>query len=59
LWGWGVDKKKIVWVKWAIICKSRFSGDLGIKIFLSLVRPSLVSVKWRPSNEEKGCGRKF
>jgi len=30
LWGWGSDGRKIVWVAWDKVCKSKEEGGLGI-----------------------------
>jgi len=31
LWGWGHDGKKIAWVSWKTVCKSKDMGGPGIK----------------------------
>jgi len=31
LWGWGYEGKKMAWIKWETICKSKESGGLRIK----------------------------
>jgi hypothetical protein len=45
LWGGASGKKKIVWVKWSDICRSKERGGLGIRN-LRLVNISLLA-KWR------------
>ncbi|KAL8498535.1 hypothetical protein ACS0TY_021749 [Phlomoides rotata] len=44
LWGGGVNGKKIPWVAWNDICKSKVDGGLGVK-HLDLFNKSLLS-KW-------------
>ncbi|WJX38360.1 hypothetical protein P8452_26031 [Trifolium repens] len=45
LWGGASGKKKIAWVKWSDICRSKEKGGLGIRN-LRLVNISLLA-KWR------------
>lgn len=54
LWGWGYDRRKITWVSWKIVCKSRDSGGLGIKDIECFNVALLGKWKWRLGMEGKG-----
>jgi hypothetical protein len=45
LWGGPEGGKRIPWVKWAVVCKDKNKGGLGVRD-ISLVNSSLL-VKWR------------
>jgi len=54
LWGWSSDRKKIVWVSWRIVTKSKDTGRLGIKDLESFNVALLGKWKWRLGMVEKG-----
>jgi len=58
LWGWKADKKRISWVKWENICRSKRRGGLGIKDSLKFNKALLGKWKWRLDSEERDCVKK-
>lgn len=54
--GWGESKRKIAWVKWERVCKSKKECGLGVKNLEWLNSALLAKWKWRILNEENGLG---
>ena len=54
LWGWGSEVRKIAWVKWEIICKTKEVGGLGIRDIQNFNTALLVKWKWRLGTEDNG-----
>ena len=44
LWGWGSERRKIVWASWEKVCESRDAGGLGV-INIKLFNVALLG-KW-------------
>jgi len=53
---WGADRKKVGWVKWEKICKSKCSESLGIKDIWFSTRYYFGKWKWRLCTKKKGLG---
>jgi len=58
LWGWGSEGRKIAWVAWDKVCKSREAGGLGIINVGSFNLPLLEKWIWRLNSDKGGCGGK-
>ena len=54
LWGWGHEGRKIAWIRWEIICKSKDEGGIGLKDIHLFNKALLAKWKWRLGTEEHG-----
>jgi len=54
LWGWGHEGRKIAWVRWEHICRTKEDGGLGVKDLDKFNIALLGKWKWRLGKEEPG-----
>jgi len=54
LWGWENEGRKIAWVRWEELCKSKMEGGMGIKDIELFNKTMLGKWKWRLGKEEHG-----
>ncbi|KAE8671815.1 kinase-related family protein [Hibiscus syriacus] len=59
LWGGGNGIKKIHWVKWDDVCKSKTEGGLGVRNLIFMNRALLGKWSWRFANERNYVWRNF
>ena len=53
-WGWGHEGRRIAWVKWENMCKTKEEGGLGIKDLRMFNMALLGKWKWRLGRDEPG-----
>jgi len=54
LWGWGHEGRKIAWVRWEHICRTKEDSGLGVKDLDKFNIALLGKWKWRLGKEELG-----
>ena len=59
VWAWGVENKRISWVRWDKVCKPKEEGGLGVKDVRMFNCALLAKWKWRMLSEEKGKWKKI
>ncbi|KAK1422577.1 hypothetical protein QVD17_17860 [Tagetes erecta] len=54
LWGGNVDRKRVNWVKWEVVCSPKSSGGLGVGSLESLNLSLLAKWWWKFKTESHG-----
>ncbi|XWS32389.1 hypothetical protein CRYUN_Cryun23aG0155400 [Craigia yunnanensis] len=59
LWGWGMEKRRMVKVKWTNVCKPKMFGGLGISNIINKNTAMLAKWWWRFGVEKEAIWRKL
>lgn len=59
LWGGPSGERKVAWVKWEQVCKSKSEGGLGVKDIEAFNNALLLKWRWRLLVEEGGLWSKI
>ena len=56
MWDWGQEERKIAWVNWETICKSKEEGGLEIKYLTRFNLTLVAKWIWRLGMKVRGYG---